>query len=72
MTRRPIGLTAPYRYEPKTTLVPGAPWPKDEPKKEKPKPKRKQIPNTGKRAQTDKNFNAWAEKNLPTNLKGIL
>ena len=61
MTRKPIGLTAPYR--PKTVLAPNAPWPaQDEPKpkaKAKNKPPR---PDHSKRKQTDAKFEQWLGK----------
>ena len=69
MTRRPIGLTAPYRPVIKTVLAPNAPWPKIEPvEPKKPKPKKRPAkPNA-----TDQKFDAWlANSNKPkTNTKG--
>lgn len=65
-TRRPIGLTAPYR--PKTVLAPNAPWPTAaEPKPEaKPAPKKRYIPkpSNSKRKQTDAKFEQWLAKGL--------
>lgn len=58
MTRRPIGLTAPYRPVIKTVLAPNAPWPKIEPVEPK-KPKKKPVKSTA----TDKKFDAWLEAN---------
>lgn len=67
MTRRPIGLTAPYRPVIKTVLAPNAPWPKIEPVEPK-KPKKKQA----RPAATDQKFDQWlANSNAPkTNTKG--
>ena len=67
MTRKPIGLTAPYR--PKTVLAPNAPWPAhDEPKpkaKAKPQPKVKKTPppkDPSKIKRTDAKFDEWLNK----------
>jgi hypothetical protein len=58
----------------KTILAPNAPWPKyenGELVKPKPKPKPKPRPknSASKIANTDKNFNEWADRNLARKFK---
>lgn len=66
MTRKPIGLTAPYRA--KTVLAPNAPWPaREEPKpKAKAKPVAKPKPKQpSKSKQVDANFDQWLNRTKP-------
>lgn len=61
MTRKPIGLTAPYRA--KTVLAPNAPWPAREEPKPKAKAKPKAAPKPpSKFKQVDANFDQWLNK----------